>query len=159
LRTALPCCLCNIFRQTPLLHRPLDSCSTVPDRSRQYQTKPLCDSLHQDCDNLQTPTMTIQMLRSISTVVGRGSGHEPGSTGFVGRGLLSARVCGDVFTSPSERRVYGALGALPTKKETILIITNYCVSFLPFCVVDCLSLRACILVLRVSRRGWMELRT
>ncbi|KAF8151786.1 Dak1 domain-containing protein [Crassisporium funariophilum] len=61
----------------------------------------------------------------VSLLCGGGSGHEPGSTGFVGRGLLSASVCGDVFASPSARQVYGAMKAVPSKKGTLLIITNY----------------------------------
>ena len=65
----------------------------------------------------------------VTLICGGGSGHEPGSTGFVGRGLLSASVCGDVFASPSARQVYGAIKALPSKKGTLLIITN-CTSFL-----------------------------
>ena len=63
----------------------------------------------------------------VTLICGGGSGHEPGSTGFVGRGLLSVSVCGDVFTSPSAHQVYGAMKALPSKKGTILIITNCCV--------------------------------
>lgn len=31
---------------------------------------------------------------------GGGSGHEPAHAGFVGEGMLTAAVCGDVFTSP-----------------------------------------------------------
>ena len=31
----------------------------------------------------------------------RGSSHELGSTGCIGRGLLSVSVCGDMFASPS----------------------------------------------------------
>jgi dihydroxyacetone kinase len=63
----------------------------------------------------------------VTLICGGGSGHEPGSSGFVGRGLLSASVCGDVFASPSARQVYGAMKALPSKRGTILIITNCCV--------------------------------
>ncbi|KAH8826715.1 hypothetical protein DL96DRAFT_1801441 [Flagelloscypha sp. PMI_526] len=51
--------------------------------------------------------------------------HEPGSTGFVGAGFLSASVSGDTFVSPSARQVYGGMKAVPSDKGTILIITNY----------------------------------
>ncbi|KDR72886.1 hypothetical protein GALMADRAFT_252217 [Galerina marginata CBS 339.88] len=61
----------------------------------------------------------------VTLICGGGSGHEPGSTGFVGRGLLSASVCGDVFASPSARQVYGAIKAVPSKNGTLLVITNY----------------------------------
>lgn len=32
---------------------------------------------------------------------GGGSGHEPAHAGFVGEGMLTAAICGDVFASPS----------------------------------------------------------
>ena len=69
----------------------------------------------------------------VSLICGGGSGHEPGSTGFVGRGLLSASVCGDVFASPSARQVYGAMKAVPSKKGTLLIITNCTLFFFDWC--------------------------
>lgn len=64
----------------------------------------------------------------VSLICGGGAGHEPGSTGFVGRGLLSASVSGDTFASPSARQVYRGIQAVPSTEGTILIITNceYC---------------------------------
>lgn len=60
----------------------------------------------------------------VALICGGGSGHEPGTSGFVGKGLLSASACGDVFASPSARQVNGAIKAVPSDKGTILIITN-----------------------------------
>ena len=60
----------------------------------------------------------------VSIICGGGSGHEPGTVGFVGTGLLSASVAGDVFASPSARQVFGGIKAVPSDKGTILIITN-----------------------------------
>ena len=60
----------------------------------------------------------------VSLICGGGSGHEPGTSGHVGRGLLSASACGDVFASPSARQVFGAVKMVPSDKGTILIITN-----------------------------------
>lgn len=31
---------------------------------------------------------------------GGGSGHEPAHAGYVGEGMLTAAICGDVFASP-----------------------------------------------------------
>lgn len=31
---------------------------------------------------------------------GGGSGHEPAHAGFVGEGMLTAAICGDIFASP-----------------------------------------------------------
>lgn len=40
----------------------------------------------------------------VMIISGGGSGHEPGQVGFVGQGMLSAAVCGNIFTSPSVTR-------------------------------------------------------
>ena len=45
----------------------------------------------------------------VSLVSGGGSGHEPGQCGYVGRGMLTAAVCGDV--RPPPRRLYRAIKA------------------------------------------------
>ncbi len=42
----------------------------------------------------------------VALVSGGGSGHEPAQAGFVGAGMLTAAICGDIFASPS---VDGAL--------------------------------------------------
>lgn len=42
-------------------------------------------------------------MNSFSNLVlltGGGSGHEPAHAGFVGEGMLTAAICGDVFASP-----------------------------------------------------------
>ncbi len=39
--------------------------------------------------------------RPVAVLSGGGSGHEPAHGGYVGEGMLSAAVCGEVFTSPS----------------------------------------------------------
>ncbi|KAK6906553.1 dihydroxyacetone kinase [Kwoniella mangroviensis CBS 8507] len=61
----------------------------------------------------------------VSLICGGGSGHEPGTVGFVGKGLLSASVAGDVFASPSARQVNAAIKMVESEKGVILIITNY----------------------------------
>ena len=42
---------------------------------------------------------------SLPCLTGGGSGHEPAHAGFVGEGMLTAAVCGDVFASPSVNAV------------------------------------------------------
>ncbi|MCD7865847.1 MAG: dihydroxyacetone kinase subunit DhaK [Clostridiales bacterium] len=61
----------------------------------------------------------------VSLISGGGSGHEPAHTGFVGKGMLDAAVCGDVFASPSQIQVYRALQATASDKGTLMIIKNY----------------------------------
>ena len=61
----------------------------------------------------------------VSLISGGGSGHEPAHAGFVGKGMLDAAVCGDVFASPSQIQVYEAIKSTKSKKGTLLIVKNY----------------------------------
>lgn len=61
----------------------------------------------------------------VSLISGGGSGHEPAHAGFVGKGMLDAAVCGDVFASPSQVQVYQAIKETSSEKGTLLIIKNY----------------------------------
>lgn len=61
----------------------------------------------------------------VSLVSGGGSGHEPTHAGFVGDGMLSAAVCGQVFTSPTPDQIYAAIKETDRKKGVLLIIKNY----------------------------------
>ncbi len=45
----------------------------------------------------------------VAIISGGGSGHEPSHAGFVGDGMLSAAVCGAVFTSPTPDQVLEAI--------------------------------------------------
>lgn len=61
----------------------------------------------------------------VSLISGGGSGHEPAHAGFVGKGMLDAAVCGDVFASPSQIQVYQSIKSTASDKGTLLIIKNY----------------------------------
>lgn len=61
----------------------------------------------------------------VTLISGGGSGHEPSHAGLVGKGMLDAAVCGDMFASPSQIQVYQAIKATEGKKGTLLIIKNY----------------------------------
>src|SRR6476661_8150983 len=61
----------------------------------------------------------------VAVISGGGSGHEPAHAGLVGKGMLDAAVCGDVFASPTQIQVYQAIKATASKKGTLLIIKNY----------------------------------
>ena len=70
--------------------------------------------------------------QKVSLISGGGSGHEPAHGGFVGKGMLDAAVCGDVFASPSTIQVYNAILQTQTEKGTLLIVKNYsgdCMNF------------------------------
>lgn len=61
----------------------------------------------------------------VGLVSGGGSGHEPAHAGYVGKGMLSAAVCGDVFTSPTPDQIYEAIKASDQGKGVLLIVKNY----------------------------------
>ncbi|MDR0298296.1 MAG: dihydroxyacetone kinase subunit DhaK [Streptococcaceae bacterium] len=61
----------------------------------------------------------------VGLVSGGGSGHEPSHAGFVGDGMLSAAVCGAVFTSPTPDQIYEAIKAADEGAGVMLIIKNY----------------------------------
>ncbi|MCA8865959.1 MULTISPECIES: dihydroxyacetone kinase subunit DhaK [unclassified Halomonas] len=61
----------------------------------------------------------------VALVSGGGSGHEPAHAGFVGKGMLTAAVCGDVFASPSVDAVLAAILAVTGSAGCLLIVKNY----------------------------------
>lgn len=61
----------------------------------------------------------------VTLISGGGSGHEPAHGGYVGKGMLDAAVCGDVFASPSTIQVYNAITKTASSQGTLLIIKNY----------------------------------
>ncbi len=61
----------------------------------------------------------------VALVSGGGSGHEPAHAGFVGQGMLTAAVCGDVFASPSLDAVLAGILAVTGKAGCLLIVKNY----------------------------------
>ena len=63
--------------------------------------------------------------RPVAVISGGGSGHEPAHAGYVGEGMLSAAVVGDVFTSPSVDAVLAAILATAGPAGAVLIVKNY----------------------------------
>ncbi|MEC7258804.1 MAG: dihydroxyacetone kinase subunit DhaK, partial [Pseudomonadota bacterium] len=61
----------------------------------------------------------------VALISGGGSGHEPSHAGFVGQGMLTAAVCGDVFASPSVDAVLAAILSVTGKAGCLLIVKNY----------------------------------
>jgi triose/dihydroxyacetone kinase / FAD-AMP lyase (cyclizing) len=62
---------------------------------------------------------------TVAVISGGGSGHEPAHGGYVGAGMLSAAVCGQVFTSPSTDAVLAAIRATAGARGAVLIVKNY----------------------------------
>ncbi|MEB6380723.1 dihydroxyacetone kinase subunit DhaK [Leclercia adecarboxylata] len=61
----------------------------------------------------------------VAVISGGGSGHEPAHAGFVGKGMLTAAVCGDLFASPSVEAVLSAIVAVTGDRGCLLIVKNY----------------------------------
>jgi triose/dihydroxyacetone kinase / FAD-AMP lyase (cyclizing) len=61
----------------------------------------------------------------VAIVSGGGSGHEPAHAGYIGAGMLSAAVAGEVFTSPSADSVFAAIQAVAGKLGSLLVVKNY----------------------------------
>ena len=61
----------------------------------------------------------------VALISGGGSGHEPAHAGYVGAGMLTAAVLGEVFTSPSVDTVLAAIEAVTGPAGCLLIVKNY----------------------------------
>ncbi|MGT2926351.1 dihydroxyacetone kinase subunit DhaK [Streptococcus cuniculipharyngis] len=61
----------------------------------------------------------------VALISGGGSGHEPAHAGFVGEGMLSAAICGAVFTSPTPDQILEAIKAADEGAGVFMIIKNY----------------------------------
>ncbi len=68
-----------------------------------------------------------RQLGRVALISGGGSGHEPAHAGYVGRGMLTAAVAGDVFTSPPVDDVIAAIRAVaaPGSPGVVLLVKNY----------------------------------
>lgn len=80
---------------------------------------------------LETENVVVQadlpepQLRGVAVLSGGGSGHEPAHAGYVGRGMLTAAIAGDVFTSPSTDAVLVAIRVAAGPAGAVLIVKNY----------------------------------
>ncbi len=61
----------------------------------------------------------------VALISGGGSGHEPAHVGYIGKGMLTAAVCGDVFASPSVDAVLAGILAVSGSAGCLLIVKNY----------------------------------
>ncbi|XP_058818957.1 PTS-dependent dihydroxyacetone kinase 1, dihydroxyacetone-binding subunit DhaK-like [Topomyia yanbarensis] len=62
----------------------------------------------------------------VKLISGGGSGHEPAHAGYVGRGMLTAAVCGDIYSSPSVTAILDCLRSVASFKDSVIfIVKNY----------------------------------
>jgi dihydroxyacetone kinase len=63
--------------------------------------------------------------QQVAVISGGGSGHEPAHTGYIGAGMLSASVLGEVFTSTDTDSIVAAIKAVAGKPGALLVVWNY----------------------------------
>ncbi|MBM7048342.1 dihydroxyacetone kinase family protein [Rhizobium lusitanum] len=63
--------------------------------------------------------------RKVAVLSGGGSGHEPAHAGYVGKGMLTVAVAGDVFTSPSTDAVLAGIRVAAGPAGALVIVKNY----------------------------------
>jgi dihydroxyacetone kinase len=87
--------------------------------------------LHPGCTRLPGHKVLIRddaaqvRQQQVAILSGGGSGHEPAHAGYIGAGMLSAAVAGEVFTSPSSDSVFAAIQAVAGKAGALLVVKNY----------------------------------
>lgn len=61
----------------------------------------------------------------VAVLSGGGSGHEPAHAGFVGKGMLTGAVCGQLFASPGVDAILAAIRSVTGEAGCLLIVKNY----------------------------------
>ncbi|XP_052886517.1 putative 3,4-dihydroxy-2-butanone kinase isoform X5 [Gossypium arboreum] len=61
----------------------------------------------------------------VAVISGGGSGHEPAQAGYVGEGLLTASICGDVFASPTVDSILAGIRAVTGPMGCLLVVTVF----------------------------------
>lgn len=64
--------------------------------------------------------------KKVGLISGGGCGHEPVHAGFIGHGMLSGAVCGDIFASPSTKQIVNGVRLVNENASgVLLIVKNY----------------------------------
>lgn len=88
-------------------------------------------SPHQNLARLKTDDGLRSVVRldwdksKVAIISGGGSGHEPMHVGFVGKGMLTAAVCGDLFASPGVDAILHTIVTVTGKSGCLLVVKNY----------------------------------
>ena len=83
------------------------------------------DDLVHRVDGFEIIARNAEKTGKVAIISGGGSGHEPAHAGYVGQGMLSAAVCGQVFTSPTPDQIYEAIKAVDQGQGVFCIVKNY----------------------------------
>lgn len=85
---------------------------------------------HQNLVRLEGNTHVRVVVRSdwnksrVAVISGGESSHELAQAGFVGKGMLTAAVCGDLFTPPGAEAILSAIVAVTGDRGCLLIVKN-----------------------------------
>lgn len=74
---------------------------------------------------LDSASASLRQSGQVALISGGGAGHEPAHAGYVGAGMLSAAVSGDVFTSPSVDAILAAIRAVAGPGGVLLLVKSY----------------------------------
>lgn len=66
-----------------------------------------------------------EKTEKVGVVTCGGSGHEPSSAGYVGKGMLDASVAGNIFASPSPTQMLRGIQEANTGRGVLMILMNY----------------------------------
>ncbi|MFE0100624.1 dihydroxyacetone kinase family protein [Streptomyces sp. NPDC059009] len=82
---------------------------------------------HPEISLLEGETVALRTVlpQTVAVVSGGGSGHEPAHAGYVGDGMLTAAVCGDVFASPSVDTILDTIRTVRSPAGVLLIVKSY----------------------------------
>ncbi|KKC17655.1 dihydroxyacetone kinase subunit [Streptococcus dysgalactiae subsp. equisimilis] len=83
------------------------------------------DDLVERLDGYDVIVRKAEKTGKVALISGGGSGHEPSHAGFVGEGMLSAAICGAVFTSPTPDQILEAIKAADEGAGVFVVIKNY----------------------------------
>ncbi len=61
----------------------------------------------------------------VGIVTGGGSGHKPAFIGYIGRNMIDAVACGEIFSSPPAQMFYDAIKAADGGKGVAVLYGNY----------------------------------
>lgn len=83
------------------------------------------DDLVERLDDFDVIVRKVEKTGKVGLISGGGSGHEPSHAGFVGDGMLSAAICGAVFTSPTPDQILESIKAADEGAGVFMVIKNY----------------------------------
>ena len=83
--------------------------------------------------NLVTATENERVLKykfapisgKVGIVTGGGSGHKPAFIGYIGRNMVDAVACGEIFSSPPAKMFYDAIKAADGGRGVAVLYGNY----------------------------------